>query len=871
MAILKLRGNGEHTELRDLADRMHGERSALEDLLTKAEGSSKQLGKLTEPIPKLTERLAALERQLSAIEMRVPIVGAVQDQVGGLLETQRQLESQLGESRDEVARLTAEIGELRRVVDTAGGLKRDLGAFAEMEASFRTLKGEAETLGAEMKVLTSDCRRLRENRDGLMQSAEEATTRLAAIGQASQAATRDLETHARRLEALEQRMEPLAQVAVGTADMKHQLLTVKSLADQVTQKAAALENQRDAIDRAARDVSRLDALVLQGDAAIRDQENQLSRLHTLATELADLKSVYESVAIRSKAISAHQQEIEERDRVTRQNLSDLSEQLGRATERFDAEHRGLETVTQRVTELKGAVKECEERIGRLDVASRLVTEVEGKADKTWTRLGFFMGELEKLNELPERMRILRADASRLHEQLATVSTRSAEVEKAKPVVEAAVRDLASLSGSHEAIKDALDQMRVAQEEIARARNAQTGTEGWLKTVQDMIADVQTRVREIDGARPTVDAVHRDVQRVIAAIDEVAERRQFLGDVHTRLGELAGLAAQLDDRTKAFRSRLDIAEGRFLMVTKQGEEADRIASLVATVAGTVARADGRVGDLNRTITSIEGRSQNLEALAERTRLLGVELEQRQLALDKASEHLTRASALRTEAADAVGLLDQRARSLQQTLAEVESRKSRLESLSSDLETYATRIRSVEAGMEEFAKQLGEWKVVKADLADSLTQLANRQATMDNLRQSIGQMFDLAERAAEDARTAADAQREIRNSKGTLDELLTRVHEADAVTAGLGARKQEIEQAEERLARAEALLIDIQASLETLNNEKALLDQVIEQSGTLRFQIQQAEGLIDRLRKERDITNTVRTAMEESGTREARRKR
>ena len=58
---------------------------------------------------------------------------------------------------------------------------------------------------------------------------------------------------------------------------------------------------------------------------------------------------------------------------------------------------------------------------------------------------------------------------------------------------------------------------------------------------------------------------------------------------------------------------------------------------------------------------------------------------------------------------------------------------------------------------------------------------------------------------------------------------------------------------------------------LNNQKALLDQVIEQSGALTFQIQQAEALIDRLRKERDITNTVRTALEDSGTRASRRKR
>jgi hypothetical protein len=48
-------------------------------------------------------------------------------------------------------------------------------------------------------------------------------------------------------------------------------------------------------------------------------------------------------------------------------------------------------------------------------------------------------------------------------------------------------------------------------------------------------------------------------------------------------------------------------------------------------------------------------------------------------------------------------------------------------------------------------------------------------------------------------------------------------------------------------------------------------VIEQAGALTFQIQQAEVLIDRLRKERDITNAVRTSLEDAGVRAPRAKR
>jgi hypothetical protein len=156
------------------------------------------------------------------------------------------------------------------------------------------------------------------------------------------------------------------------------------------------------------------------------------------------------------------------------------------------------------------------------------------------------------------------------------------------------------------------------------------------------------------------------------------------------------------------------------------------------------------------------------------------------------------------------------------------------------------------------------MAKLDLKRSLEQVAARQSTVDALQANIAQMFELAERTASDLRATAEAQREIRDWKASLDDLLRRLRETDAAAAGFETRP------ERRLARAEALLIDIQSSLEMLNNQKAVLDHVIEQAGSLAFQVQQAEGLIDRLRKERDITQAVRTALDDTarGTRPKR---
>jgi hypothetical protein len=112
--------------------------------------------------------------------------------------------------------------------------------------------------------------------------------------------------------------------------------------------------------------------------------------------------------------------------------------------------------------------------------------------------------------------------------------------------------------------------------------------------------------------------------------------------------------------------------------------------------------------------------------------------------------------------------------------------------------------------------------------------------------------------EDARAISTAQQELQATRGELESTLERLRAADVVSEGLEERKRKIEQAEGRLARAEALLIDIQSSLETLESQKAMVDYVVQKAGALAFQTKQAEALIESLREERELTSRVKTA-------------
>jgi chromosome segregation ATPase len=657
-------------------------------------------------------------------------------------------------------------------------------------------------------------------------------------------------------------------LAAGESDTRRRLLTLKSLADQVTQKVSALENQRDAVERVARDVSRLDDLVARVDAAIREQEDQVLRLQTLGGRVDDLRALHESVTARSEEITHHLQEVEGLERDTHQRLADLDGRLQKAIEGFDVEHRGLETVGNRIGDLRAAVKDCEARVTALDVEKARIADLEAKVEGVWGRVGFLLTDIAKLDEQTKTMRLFRVEAQRVRELTDETAARSAEIQQAKPTVEAVARDLAALGDTAEKIKDALGRLRRAEEDVARVRGDQASTASWLQAVQEPIANLQRRVRELDAMGATLESVQKRAEWTAEAMEVATSHRHLLDDTQTRLGDLAALGVELDDRTKALRSRLEAVEGRFVLVTRQADDAERIATLVAGALRTASEADGRVAELDRALVAFEGRSQDLGAVADRAQLLEWELEQQQATLDRASEHLTRATLLRSEAADAARQLDEQTRKARATLGALDERTKHLETLSEELEGRSSALRAMESDLTRFESHLGRWEAAKRELEGSLELMAGRQATVDALGVNLKEMFDVAELTAMDLKAAVSVQRDILQSKPALDDLLVRLHEADDIGAWIDLRNEEIGEAERRLARADAVLIDIQSSLETLHNQKATLDMMIERAGALTFQIQQGEALIDRLRKERDVTNTARVALDGSSSRAAR---
>src|SRR5439155_14665359 len=152
--------------------------------------------------------------------------------------------------------------------------------------------------------------------------------------------------------------------------------------------------------------------------------------------------------------------------------------------------------------------------------------------------------------------------------------------------------------------------------------------------------------------------------------------------------------------------------------------------------------------------------------ERIRLLGQELEQRQGALDKATEHLTRASALRQESAEAAQRLEELSRRIGTMLQKADTQAGGLDRLSGDLESRAGALKAIDRQLAHFESLLGQWESAQAEAARGLEQTLARQGAVDALEAQVKHVFDLAERSVEHAQAIGASRREIEETHELL---------------------------------------------------------------------------------------------------------
>ena len=830
----------------------------LEPLVTRAERALEQLQALASG--DAMTRLEALEQRLSGLDQRLAAAERLTTDLDAAQKRADELKAASEKINAEVERVRANSASLGTKLDAAMGLREQLDRAAAVQQQLVGMRGQTDAFMAEMRDITGNIARLRTVHDDVLNAHKHATARLDLIDQRHQTADTKMANVEQRAAAAQQALDAALRLAAGLPDAQHQLAVLKVTADQVTQKMAILEQHRDALDRVTTQAANIVGLRAELDQAARRQEEHARTLSTVEEKLGELQAAHGPVVARCEEISGTQRRLEEAERDATRALDSLREEMRTSTERFELETKSLDAVSERIADLRGGVSDCEQRLGNMNDTARRVAEVEGNTRAVAAQLATVIEDVTRISSQAERLRAVRDDVGELDGTLKDMQERFKHVESSRAMVSEVAEELGELRGAHEAVRDGLEQIRVAQTEMTGLRDRQAETNAWLGDADQKMADLRGQVVDLESSRPSVEKLRGEVEHLSASLGVVEARAEAVETLHKRVGELETLLDQVASRSETSAQQMDAAEARFTELSRQAGEAQRVSTTIGTVAATVDGAERRILTISSTLEGLETRSKDLEGLGERVRIIGTDLEQRQAALERASEHLARASESRREAAEAAQQLEEISRSMAAQLSTSENRASSLGELANELDGRVASFGDLEQRITRFETILSRWEVAQTNATRSLEQISGRQAMLDAMEGQIRHVSEIAEQTAEGVRSIAAARREVEETRSFLESTQSQLQSTTEGMRDFDDRKRQVEELERRLVRAEALAADVRSTIETIAAQRSLVDQVLERSGTLAFQMKQAEALAEALRSEVALATQLRSAKE-----------
>jgi DNA repair protein SbcC/Rad50 len=868
--LRNLLGNGAEAadtagEMRAVLYELRQERGHCEALVNSARATATRFQELGEPLARaggdmdaITARLATLEQRVAGYERIASQIQGLDEGAERLAQRQRQSDARLARSAEAAEKLESLLAELTGRVDQALELREQLGTFLDMEAPFRRLQGEAETLRSQVSGATERLARIRDQHDRVMEEHAVAQTKLGTFDRRHDELSRAMQEKERRVASMEQALAGLHDVQQVAEDAKQRLGTLKALGDYVAAKTAALEAQRGSIERTLARADALDEAVRQVDAGLRQQQENAQAVAALQKQVGSLQALSDEVLARAAEMEQLRDDAGAQLGAVRTELAEATAEARRSAERFAFESRGIEAVNQRIGDLRGSVTDLEARFVGVNESHQAVAELQAQLGAAAGRVETLASEIGRLETETEGVQVLRRDLDDAVRAAADAAGRLTRIEEARPALDAALRDLEQLRGVHALVSDTLERAQHAGAELCRLREEQAGTRAWLAGVETTLADVGERVAELRKVSPTVEFVQGQVRRINESLSGIESRREVIDDMQRRMAELASLGGTLDERGRELQARMDTAEQRFVGLSAHADEAERLGATVAGLTTSLQEAENDVREVGRNVVALQSRCESIESLVERTRALRQEIEQRQHALEEATQELQRATELRQQAAASAQELEERSRQLALSLAAAERQTDRVGAVSQQLQDRADSLRFVDRRLGEFEERLARWELVDQEVARSLEQIAARQATVEALQADIDRMAAVAEKTAENVRTITAAQREIDESRALVDDLLARLRDVRDTSGTLDERRRQLGQAESRLARADALLIDVRSGIQVLQSQKVVVDQAIEKAGSLEFLLRQADSTIRSLREERDMSTRLRAA-------------
>ena len=186
---------------------------------------------------------------------------------------------------------------------------------------------------------------------------------------------------------------------------------------------------------------------------------------------------------------------------------------------------------------------------------------------------------------------------------------------------------------------------------------------------------------------------------------------------------------------------------------------------------------------------------------------------------------------------------------------EDQLKRLEDQFKQLDQRRSQVVFAERKAAAFEGRLGELRTVTEEVEHKIQAIGAREAFVGTVKKEVAAIHEISARSKADLQHVTQHRGEVVALKASVDEALKGISETEERMAVIEARKKLVDEVQLKTNVISNMLADVRVNLESLNEQKSVVDHVVDNLSRLNEISQGAQATLKALQTERELAERI----------------
>jgi chromosome segregation ATPase len=825
------------------------------------------------------KRIAGLEERtqtFAEIDARIQVLMTTSEQAHQKAEDLVAPDSDLQKSRKSVQNLSSQMLKAQASIDT---LKQDQATLEEIQTELRktqngvksttdgtaVVKGELDQIRGTAGHLSQDYARLREASNEVREISVSATE---------------------SIKELERKLVPLMQLQELSETTAEKLAGLNTMAEHVSQKTRALDIQRSTVERAVVEANRLNEMVWNMDVQINRLNEGVKEAQRSEETIDRIETLVEQTNATFEGVKKTRDDMARESARFKTDGGVLVDSMHASLERVALEKEQFEAFDLRLRMLQDAVKEAEGRMEAIGVTERNFSELPQKADVLNQSFQGLSVQADELAKKQAGLDILQDRLVQVEELAKRTALQQETLQQGRQELETLREDMHKLHESHVQVAQLSDKL-AADRGVLEIFNARmTAFMQRTPKIDATLNVINEKLVLVDEGMKQTARLGELASELDAQIDRLSARTQVVDQVEARIDGLHTLTAEVDGKMAeqlARRSELDTLKSHCDSVFTQTLEAQQNIESVATRQGKllpvtnralstldarIEATQSRVKEVQQDEAVLREQETRLVECVEASRKLAGETSERLKQTQVLNDELTRAATIKDELISELARIQTRQRDAAASAEMTEDQIKRTETMYKQIEQRRGQFAFSEKKVTLVETKMAELSDKAGVLDQTIKGILERQAMVGAIKTEVDSVHEISARSRVDLQFVTDHRDEVAVVRSQINDLRTTVQETEEKIAVIEGRQKTVNEVHAKTNLISNLLKDVSVNLETLSEQKLIVDHLTEKLAGVDFTMQEAKNTLQTLKHERELAERIEQSIKNIRTKTAK---